>query len=166
MAYGSILGKSTTTWSNSEILSSETAGLFGLESNAVPNQVLSILSSAALYKNVPPEGAGLSDVFGNVFMKLPQIVTGSYTGNGTSTRSVNLGFEPRAVIIMRLGYMTDGGDNNYDRWIYGGMSVTGSDAKNSEAYGIRLESYGFDVFADTYEHTNDKGIIYNYLAFR
>ena len=164
MGIGGLLGKSTTTWSNEQILSSATAGLFGLGTDAVPNQVLSILSSAALYK----EGAGLSDVFGNVFMKLPQIVTGSYTGNGASTRSVNLGVQPRAVIVMRQGYMTDGGDNPNDRGIYGGMSVSGSDAKNSSAYGIRLEPYGFDVFTDDlgFEHTNDKGIIYNYLAFR
>lgn len=93
-------------------------------------------------------------------------VDGTYTGNGASTRSVNLGFQPRAVIIMRLGYMTDGGNNSGDKRIYGGMSVTGSDAKNSEAYGIRLESYGFDVFKDTYEKTNDDGVVYNYLAFR
>ena len=44
MAYGGILGKSTTTWTNSQIMSTDTAGLFGLSADAVPDDMLNALA--------------------------------------------------------------------------------------------------------------------------
>lgn len=49
MANGAILGQSTTTWTNNQILSSATAALFGLGSDAVPDDVLAQLGGLANY---------------------------------------------------------------------------------------------------------------------
>lgn len=43
MGYGAILGKSSTTWTNDQIMSNTTAALFGLGTDAVPDDVLSAI---------------------------------------------------------------------------------------------------------------------------
>lgn len=44
MGYGAILGKSSTTWTNDQIMSNTTAALFGLGSDAVPDDMLNALA--------------------------------------------------------------------------------------------------------------------------
>lgn len=47
MAYGSILGKSSTTWTNEQILSDATAALFGLGTDAVPDDAFNAIASGS-----------------------------------------------------------------------------------------------------------------------
>lgn len=44
MGYGAILGKSSTTWTNDQIMSNTTAALFGLGADAVPDDMLNALA--------------------------------------------------------------------------------------------------------------------------
>ena len=91
-------------------------------------------------------------------------VHGYYTGNGASTRSVNIGFKPSIVFVFEEGLRA--GVSYSNTFAYGGMAITERDAFTSGAYGIRLEPYGFDVFSDGNERTNESNTEYNYIAFK
>lgn len=72
-----------TPLSKATFLKDATAALYGLNADAVPDEVLSILSSVALHKSSPSNG--LYDLSGALITGLPviQTVTGSYIGTGT-----------------------------------------------------------------------------------
>lgn len=91
-------------------------------------------------------------------------VHGYYTGNGRSTRSVDIGFQPKIVFVFENGLRA--GVNYGDVFAYGGMAIAERDAHDSSVWGIRIESYGFDVFTDSRERTNETGTVYNYIAFK
>ena len=72
-----------TPLNKATFLKDATAALYGLGADAVPDEVLSILSSVALHKSSPSNG--LYDLSGALITGLPviQTVTGSYLGTGT-----------------------------------------------------------------------------------
>lgn len=72
-----------TPLNKATFLKDATAALYGLGADAVPDEVLSILSSVALHKSSPSNG--LYDLSGALITGLPviQTVTGSYIGTGT-----------------------------------------------------------------------------------
>ena len=94
-----------------------------------------------------------------------KIVTGTYTGNGAASRTISLGFTPKAVFVA------DPYSNSYssvpaDR---GGFAVTGSPAYSRyNVESVKITTNGFVVrFSNTSGEsvlTNMKDIIYNYLA--
>ena len=94
MAYGGILGKSTTTWTNNQIMSTATAGLYGLGADAVPDDVLSTtrsLITAAQSKadrayNVASNAGTLKYIYGGYLGSYDNII-------------INLGVSPHAVFV-------------------------------------------------------------------
>lgn len=107
MAYGAILGKSTTTWTNEQILSDATSALFGLGADAVPDDVLN-----KIYEMIGNES---------------QVIIGSYVGNKTprkpgssgltayqSAQTITLGFKPKAVVVTTNWCKRSGGSIRYE----------------------------------------------------
>jgi hypothetical protein len=84
-----------------EALTPATAELFGLDANAVPDDVLRILSNALFNANGKP-----TDINGNVIGV--QIATGSYKGTGMYGASnpcvVHLGFKPQILFLGTSQY--------------------------------------------------------------
>ena len=85
-----------TFLNKANLLKDDTASLFDLSANAVPDDVLRILSNALFNANGKP-----ADINGNVIGV--QIATGSYTGTGTSgasnPNSLTFDFVPKIVFI-------------------------------------------------------------------
>lgn len=81
-------------------------------------------------------------------------ITGTYSGDNTSNRIVELGFMPRAVIIHSTdtGYL----------W-YGGCAISGA-GKN-----VSIAENGFKISrnrTDSANNPNESGAIYFYIAFK
>lgn len=101
-----------------------------------------------------------------------RIAVGQYTGNGAATRTISVGFTPKAVLLMTASGESGTG-NSYGTHTIGGLAVTGSPLTFS--YGgqtkpaMEIVSGGFRVF---YDVTNDNFNIntnhnleqYNYFA--
>ena len=100
------------------------------------------------------------------------IAAGSYVGNGAVKRKIELGFTPKAVLVMRRDGLSVvlGGGYSY----YGGLAVAGSDANtegnktgttwNDEETVIAITEGGFYVNSGTWIHTNTSGDTYHYIA--
>lgn len=110
MAFGAILGQTVDAFTKTQTYSSGTQALYPSGTDT-PDDVLALLSKAALYKTVG-QAAGLYDVSDNLLLKLPgvQIATGSYVGTDKygpdNPNSLTFDFEPKFVLIF------SGGDNN------------------------------------------------------
>ena len=91
-----------TPFATATMLTDETAALYGLDGNAVPNDVLSVLSKALLLGE-----SGTTDVLGN--LAGIQIATGSYVGTGTYGESgaIELAFDfaPKFVFVQNRSYI-------------------------------------------------------------
>lgn len=90
------------------------------------------------------------------------IVVGSYDGNDASSRTISLGFTPRAVIVYNH-YLFDG-------WQYGGIATTAVPASSPGTLNIivlKIVSGGFEVYASSSRaKTNNAGEKYSYIAIR
>lgn len=104
-----------------------------------------------------------------------KIVTGTYTGNDAASRTISLGFTPKAVFVMRkseLGYL---GITNY--WRSSGSTFTQIGlALNGSAFSatdsrpiITVSEGGFIVYHSSADNisvtTNSKKVVYHYIAF-
>ena len=93
-----------------------------------------------------------------------QIYIGTYTGDGTESKTISLGFRPKAVIVYCEGYI---GYN--DGRIQGGLILDGTPMTFSSAYQPAAEiiSSGFIVRSNDQRHQmNINQVFYSYLAFR
>ena len=99
-----------------------------------------------------------------------EIYTGQYTGNGAATQDINLGFQPKAVLVMYMGFVLEYGFENSRKQSMGGMATP-----NWDNAGIKLTSTGFQVQHDTTQNpetgmdrveVNLSGFTYVYLAFK
>ena len=90
------------------------------------------------------------------------IVVGSYDGDGASTRNINLGFKPRAVIVYNA--------NLFSSWQYGGIatvSVPATSGGNLNITVLQVVTNGFQVYASSNAaKTNNTGQKYSYIAIR
>lgn len=111
---------------------------------------------------------------GNAFSpgKLP-VVTGSYVGDAAPTRTIHLGFRPRAVVVVReflLGFESGGGEF---KW-YSGIALDGSPAGWDGKHPVVIQDGGFQVGyvrTPTSDNTvwiltNQQGYTYTYFAIR
>ena len=92
---------------------------------------------------------GQTDELQGEVVKRAQIITGQYTGNGSSSREISLGFTPKAVIVS----------DHFSRvWI----AVTGHGLA-----GVSIITNGFKVtyYASQNLFSNVAGSHYNYIAF-
>ena len=104
---------------------------------------------------------------------LVKISIGTYTGDGTESRVINLGFKPKAVLVVAAS----GATMYYSSYNhhFGGLALDGYPAKtrNSGQDTITVVSNGFQVYdlsistgasRDLIE-TNTENIVYRYVAF-
>lgn len=90
---------------------------------------------------------------------VPEAVTGTYTGDGTGSQFIALGFTPKAVLAGARGSLGAGG---------GGLTLPGHPCYEV-SHGVKvLEAAegGFYAFKDSWGSANDSGSAYHYLAVR
>ena len=100
---------------------------------------------------------------------MPCLVTGTYTGDGTDSRLISLGFQPKALLVMiEEGYSARPYTDDY----YGGLALPGKPVCLQTSYGtnyiLTIESKGFRVYYnhDKYVFSNQKDTNYHYLAWK
>ena len=100
---------------------------------------------------------------------MPCLVTGTYTGDGTDSRLISLGFQPKALLVMREeGYSARPYTDDY----YGGLALPGKPVCLQTSYGtdyiLTIESKGFRVYynRNRYILSNQKDTNYHYLAWK
>lgn len=99
-----------------------------------------------------------------------RIIARTYTGDGTSERTINLGFTPTAVLVSKGdGILCSYNYNQREDTIYGGLAVNGS---KSTKNGVFIVADGFKVIQEssasnsTRRTLNASGIEYCYIAIR
>ena len=103
-----------------------------------------------------------------------EVVFGSYTGDGAESRTIELGFQPRAVfVIPQSGQMFF--DNIQTQKGYGGLAMPGLPCFDDERYPhIQIVSNGFSVSlraqtitgTNCAARTNEQNRKYFYIAFK
>lgn len=92
-----------------------------------------------------------------------RVVVGTYAGNGSATRTINLGFAPKVVFVRAIDDYI--GVNSYE---IRSMAIAGTDALYSTATVLSLTSTGFTVRTHTTGSgaaLNNSNISYMYAAF-
>lgn len=92
-----------------------------------------------------------------------EIVTGTYTGDGTQNRLINLGFQPRGVLVE-----TSWGARGGVTQARAGMAVAGGPLAPQDGQPcLFMTSGGFRVVRGSNgEQTNNEGYTYYYLAVK
>lgn len=137
-------------------LSTDLGGRITSVSNTLDGKITSV--SSTLDGKISTLSSSLTGKINSV-AAAKEVVTGHYAGDNTSSRDINLGFQPRAVLLeIRTGKRADNGD------VYGGLAlpdVSLAAAKN----GLTITASGFRVYFDAgYVYTNQTGNTYLYLA--
>ncbi len=92
---------------------------------------------------------------------IPKIAVGTYDGDDAETRTIRVGFTPKAVLVVSYN-----GLMRFSNGTYGGLAVTGAPAKVLTNDVVTIVSGGFRV-AYNYNAeicTNRKSMSYHYLA--
>jgi len=100
-------------------------------------------------------------------------VTGTYTGDGATSRDISLGFAPSAVLLLPRG-----GYSSVNSHYYGGFALIGHpvryEGSTDQQNVLSVNTDGFTVYYDDYVdgsynttiETNKSGMEYMYIAFR
>lgn len=96
------------------------------------------------------------------------VVTGSYYGNGAESRTISLGFTPRAVLVFpcsgQISHSSSG------TTIRGGLAISGVNVGSLGYTGLSTVANGFSVrqngAGSWFYALNNSGENYVYLAFR
>ena len=109
------------------------------------------------------------DALSKKLAAMPCLVTGTYPGDGAESRLISLGFQPKALLVMREeGYSARPYTDDY----YGGLALPGKPVCLQTSYGtdyiLTIESKGFRVYYNNSRHTisNQKETNYHYLAWK
>ena len=95
---------------------------------------------------------------------------GVYTGNGADSQFINLGFTPKAVLVLEHGARIYNHDGKGDS--YGGLAMTGHPVSLSDLTVLQIETNGFRVFAGWdssrifQSRANYQGSAFYYLAIK
>lgn len=97
-----------------------------------------------------------------------KIVTGTYTGNDATNRTISLGFTPKAVLVIPADTVLHDTGGNYDNY-NGGLAVTGKPATDSNNQNVvAITDGGFIVrnfrSPPSYIWTNSSSYTFNYIA--
>ena len=93
-----------------------------------------------------------------------EVIFGTYTGDGSTSRFINLGFTPVAVEVYtdtgKQAGATGGLNNNY----YGGLALNGYTCEDV----IEVAENGFNVFYDSGKDilSNIQGMVYYFKAYK
>ena len=120
----------------------------------------------------------LSNTLTTTQSTIPKIKAGYYTGDGQANKTINVGFTPKAVLVVNhygQMYILQGGAYNSH---YGGLAVTGSASYSSTQYSnqrpvtLEITTNGFIVHyttvsgsANANSYTNVANSVYHYIAF-
>lgn len=161
MGFGGLLGKSTTTYSDEEILSSSVKSQLGLGADSVPSDAFALL--------------------GQTMASGARIVTGSYVGTGTygesNPNTLTFDFEPKAIFICgqrsswsaylpSIGQLFNDGDSNEHviGFSFGDASNASSTLGPYALYGHfsgdTVSWYGYDQ----HRQLNTSNITYSYIV--
>ena len=95
---------------------------------------------------------------------------GVYTGNGADSQFINLGFTPKAVLVLEHGARIYNHGGKGDS--YGGLAMTGHPVSLSDLTVLQIETNGFRVFAGWdssrifQSRANYQGSAFYYLAIK
>ena len=105
-----------------------------------------------------------NDAFQAIDAGMPRIVTGSYVGDDTAERTINLGKRPKFVFVWAAERSYLGND----RWTYWGIATDAGVQKLEGVSTVELTDTGFRVFRhgdNLYNAiTNSSGYTYAYIA--
>ena len=128
------------------------AALEDLESRKANQSALSALSST------------MSALSANLSANLTKITFGSYSGDNAASRTVSLGFTPKAVFLMesqgRVLYY--GGTSLY---YYGGLAINGYPVTCTQGTVLQIVSGGFQVYKNGTISSNVSNSQFRYIAF-
>ena len=102
---------------------------------------------------------------------IPRIVTGTYTGDGAMSRTISLGFTPKAVFVITAHGQVY--DFYSGRLYYGGLALQGHPLQwinpTVDEKAMEIVDGGFKVFYNTLyngqnSYTNVEGTEYYYMA--
>ena len=94
------------------------------------------------------------------------VTFGTYTGNGAASRTISLGFTPKAVYTCTRSGLAGALTGSY--YTYGGLAFPGNPVKcyNNTA-AVEVVEGGFTVRqTNDYDRVNYNGTVYHYIAFR
>jgi len=104
--------------------------------------------------------------------KIPKIVTGTYTGDGADSKTISLGFTPKAVYVCRQDGATEYASGNHLH--YGGLALPNYPVKtannNVDQPVVSIVTGGFTVYYRLYTsssvqiRSNDSGVEFHYMA--
>ena len=97
-------------------------------------------------------------------------VSGTFIGDGQSSQFINLGFTPKAVLVVGQDGSTH--YNEGHAYHYGGLAITGGPSKTRDGLTVlSVEHNGFTVYYQSggsnwlsYAHSNSSGRVYYYIA--
>ena len=95
-----------------------------------------------------------------------EAVLGSYVGNGAASRTIDLGFPPKAAYLCSQGGLTGAMYGSF--YIYGGLALPGKPLvmENGSDVAMELTATGFKLTHDGYRRVNNQGLNYYYIALR
>ena len=96
-----------------------------------------------------------------------RVYIGTYTGNGAASRTISLGFKPKAVLVVRSGCSFGALPVSSALAVENGEAAIVSGAGTFKA--LTITSSGFTVYyqqAETRIETNVQSSMYTYVAFR
>lgn len=94
-------------------------------------------------------------------------VIGYYQGNGTSSRTISLGFTPIGVLVMWFGCVIT--EYSLNDEIYGGLAITNHNVVSEQnATGLSITTNGFLIrYKESNQiFTNLSNAFYHYIAFK
>ena len=100
-------------------------------------------------------------------LPIQKFVTGSYTGDDAETQNIDLGFQPRAVLVVSSDAMTGYQTGSWPV-IYGGLALPGKPVTSGGSTAMELTDTGFAVHkvsGDGYIRINNNDIVGYYIAF-
>ncbi len=99
--------------------------------------------------------------------QIPEVVTGMYTGDGETARTIELGFRPQAVLVA-----DSAGAMKSSQASYGGLALDGYPVVHGGTTIVEVVDGGFQVArgyqsgSSYYADTNADGKEYHFLALK
>ena len=91
---------------------------------------------------------------------------GTYTGDGADTRTISLGFKPKAVFAVCIGYYFRHEQASAALAVDGSPVMVENDDHTATKTALAVASNGFTVGQGDNRHLNCQNILYHYIAFR
>lgn len=73
------------------------------------------------------------------------IVTGSYAGSSAESQSINLGFQPKAVLVMENTGLAGTSGGSYSM-VYGGLTLRDKPVEVAKTVALQINATGFTVY--------------------